>query len=299
MTRPAAAFRAVAILLVTATVSSGSVSCLWLRDLDGLEKDVGARAPVDGSSDIGIVDGEASDADAEAPFDGDVACPSKGGAMVRIRGGAGGADFCIDSTEVAIGHYRVFQAQVTAPGAASRPECAWNTAFNLANGSDTDDYPVRGVDWCDAIAFCEWAGKRLCGRIGGGQNSIAEGADAAASEWFRTCSRAGERRLPYGDSFEANRCVGGTTPIGEPEPVKNREKCVGGYANVFDMSGNLREWEDSCDQNVAASEPTRSCLTRGGAFYDVEGTLYCDNLQEWASNDPNPGLGIRCCADAR
>ena len=31
-----------------------------------------------------------------------------------------------------------------------------------------EDYPVVNVDWCDAASFCQWSGKRLCGRLGPG-----------------------------------------------------------------------------------------------------------------------------------
>ena len=71
------------------------------------------------------------------------------------------------------------------------------------------------------------------------------------------------------------------------------EACEGGYLGVFDLPGNVREWEDGRDDGV---DQERKCLVRGGAFYDIEPTLYCANEQRMQIDTQNVGLGFRCCA---
>ena len=58
----------------------------------------------------------------------------------------------------------------------------------VLNGSP---FPVVGVNWCQAYGFCKSAGKRLCGRIGGGANAFTDYASAAASQWYNACSKVG------------------------------------------------------------------------------------------------------------
>src|SRR5262249_40663852 len=110
------------------------------------------------------------------------------------------------------------------------------------------DRPVHAVDWCDAFAYCAWAGKRLCGRIAGGSVDPTFGTDLASeSEWYNACSRGGQHAYPYGDTYDPRACNGleygaGTGP---QLPVGSLSSCTGGFAGLFDMSGNVSEWEDS------------------------------------------------------
>lgn len=47
-------------------------------------------------------------------------------------------------------------------------DCAWNTNFAAANDAKDAGYPVTGVKQRNALAFCTWAAKRLCGSTHGG-----------------------------------------------------------------------------------------------------------------------------------
>ena len=117
--------------------------------------------------------------------------------------------------------------------------CADYMPFN------TPSWPVACVDWCDATAFCTAAGKHLCGRIGGGSLTPAEGNDAAESEWYRACSDAGANDYPYGDFYQGQTCNGLNSPTSGPVNVGFYSSCVNGLG-VKDLSGNVREWEDAC-----------------------------------------------------
>jgi formylglycine-generating enzyme required for sulfatase activity len=148
------------------------------------------------------------------------------------------------------------------------------------------------VDWCDAYAYCQWAGKRLCGRIGGGPLGFDEIADATQSQWHRACSAGGTQPYPYGDVYDRDACNGVERGAGDALPVGQLADCEGGYPGIFDLSGNIWEWEDACDGFDGAS----NCRMRGGSFNDVAFGLRC-------SADPIPGrlshandLGFRCCA---
>ena len=232
----------------------------------------------------------------------EAACPAlHGPSMVKVTG------FCIDSTEVTVGQYAAFlEAMAALPGGglgAQPAVCASNTTFRPPywwratpdeadagrTEAEVDEMPVAVVDWCDARAFCAWAGKRLCGRVGGGALTPAE-ATTTASEWFVACSRNNARAYPYGDRFEADACNG--TGSDRRQPVRSNPKCVGGYGGLFDMIGNVEEWVDACDPDSGV------CPMTGGTFSFPEGSLHCgapDNQPRMAAF---PRGGFRCCATA-
>jgi len=73
--------------------------------------------------------------------------------------------------------------------------------------------------------------------------------------------------------------------------------CYGGATTVFDMSGNVAEWENSCNGTGGATD---TCLVRGGAFDTVPGssTLTCAYSAAQATvarNATAADIGFRCC----
>jgi formylglycine-generating enzyme required for sulfatase activity len=202
--------------------------------------------------------------------------------------------FCIDSTEVTNDQYAAFlNAQ---PSAAGLPDpCANQKSFVPAGTWPAPDgsknVPVLNVDWCDAVAYCAWAGKRLCGKIGGGSNDTGDMADPAKSQWFAACSQGGVRDYPYGSTYQKGTCNGESVQAG-PAAVGSLGDCVGGAPGLFDMSGNVAEWEDSCK----TSDNTVVCMARGGAFNSNPTGLACDATSKETRADPQDDVGFRCCS---
>lgn len=239
----------------------------------------------------------------DAGVDARKTCPSgRGPAMVAID-----ETYCIDSTEVTQAQYAAFLAADA--GGAFLPDsgvCAWKTGFEPRNTNElcrwdpskNPNLPVACVDWCDAYAFCAWAGKRLCGAIDGGPVPWEGDADTDPNqdEWYRACSKAGTRRFPYGDVWQDEACLdrdAGQQGVGD---AGSRPGCVGGYDGLWDMVGSVFEFENSCSGD---NGKTDLCKVRGGSWFHPEATFSScvgvgrrDTRDEW-----NNDFGIRCCAD--
>ncbi len=227
--------------------------------------------------------------------------------MVLVTSAAGDS-YCIDSTEVTQSQYEAFlSASPSANG--QRPECGWNTDFVPAfipgarcfyegtkyDPAKTPDHPVACVDWCDASAYCAWAGKRLCGRIGGGGVAPSEVANATESEWFNACSHQGQLAYPYGATYDKTKCNVGLPikPFGEPS--SKFPGCEGGFPGLFQMSSNVSEWEASCSDQSGAADP---CAARGGSSGSPPDELTCAAAPAARRDTISDTLGIRCCASA-
>jgi sulfatase modifying factor 1 len=264
---------------------------------DGGESDATLDAPRDDaplhttgdapSNDAPNHDGSAMDA---GPDSG---CPvTSGPTMVSV-----GA-FCVDSTEVTQAQYGQFvEAGVSA---ATQPTfCSWNTSYTPTGqwppSATTLDVPVTSVDWCDAYAYCAWAGKRMCGQIGGGPVAPSVDNDAGASQWLYACTHDGQFVYPYGNTYGPTTC-NGIDANGGAQTVEASDAfpaCVGGYPGIYDMSGNVREWEDSCSGMTGQND---MCNERGGSVNNGQGNLMCATPQINPRSDQNDHLGIRCCA---
>ncbi|HVJ13914.1 MAG TPA: formylglycine-generating enzyme family protein [Polyangiaceae bacterium] len=229
-------------------------------------------------------------------------CPDgRGSPMIRVPQEAGG--FCIDAHETTRAEYADFLANLDQLTTPSLPEYCQssNPSYEPSEGqNDADmDLPVVGVDYCDAYAYCTWAGKRMCGKIGGGATDYDAFNNAMESQWHAACSRGGTRVFPYGNNFDGALCNGADYFPDVPE-IKNvkiaveTSQCEGGYEGIFDMSGNVWEWEDACAEDPA--DNLVKCRLRSGEFSNPEGFLRCDYggfsaVREFATNS----IGIRCC----
>jgi iron(II)-dependent oxidoreductase len=125
--------------------------------------------------------------------------------------------------EYRIDRYLVTNAQYARFVAESghRPPSSWK------NGRIPDGqllYPVTLVNWYDARAYAQWAGKRL----------------PTEAEWEKAARGSDGRRWPWGNSMDPKRLntyynVGSATNV---DTYKNGTSPFG----VFDMAGNVSQW---------------------------------------------------------
>ena len=140
--------------------------------------------------------------------------------------------FYIDTHEVTVGEYKEFLLESGHPVSLHR---------NLSEFSPTDDHPIVGVSWLDAMAYAQWAGKRL----------------PTEAEWEKAArGRLIDEHYPWGndeiDSSKANygNIHGRTMPVGSYPP---------NAFGLYDMAGNVAEWcMDPWDSNFYANSPAKN-----------------------------------------
>ena len=231
--------------------------------------------------------------------------------------------FEIDRTEITNAQYRRF-LQATGrtpppywPGDAYPPEQA--------------NYPVVGVSWDDADAYCAWAGKRL----------------PTEAEWEKACRSADGRLFPWGNTWEPHRAnvdvsvhavhpgdQAGTTIWdtawqllrATPKQAAPKEATpnstlpglqpVGSYREgaspygVMDLVGNASEWvADWYNWSDYSNMPARNprglgppwnhCL-RGSPWHDPTGdAAWVQNMSRCSARNSShetrdPRVGFRC-----
>lgn len=235
---------------------------------------------------------------------------------VTVAAPSGGTPYGIDATEVTRCQYAAWIA--TRPSLAEQdPWCMSNTSFQVNDGcmqtlanckTGCEDHPQVCVNSCDATAYCKAVGKRLCGKIGGDHPNFDAFDNASEDQWYNACSGGGKNTYPYGDTYDGQACNGydnaqtgcqtgscDTRPGGDVTTCQSK---VAGYAGVFDLSGNVFEWEDSCDQYVGDKD---RCRFRGGSFISSYGAdngnaLRCNYDIAGSRDDAYSNLGFRCCA---
>jgi formylglycine-generating enzyme required for sulfatase activity len=194
--------------------------------------------------------------------------------------------------------------------------------------------PVHYVDWCDAAAYCTWAKKQLCGLVGGGTLPTAQSGDQEKSAWYNACSAQGQKAYPYAAvTFDNTKCNSDGIGASGPETAAqdrsqgfgfsgtnadegvyrvaisdaagvitapDHTNCLGGAVGLYQMSGNVAEWEDSC----AGTAATDTCRVRGGSYADSSADQKCTSTRDVVRmpaapvvGDPDPlkDVGFRCC----
>ena len=160
---PARYARRVAILAVAASVVAACAKVAGIDDLSIGACKGGVCVEEGGilvSSPDAAEDSTTTGLDGSVPFDGAaLPCPSPHGpSMVRV--GTASNNFCIDSSEVTVSQYAEFTAAKAGDAGGQPPECTWNASYAAALGGG-DNIPIAGIDWCDARAYCQWAGTKL------------------------------------------------------------------------------------------------------------------------------------------
>jgi formylglycine-generating enzyme required for sulfatase activity len=251
-------------------------------------------------------------------------CPATGRGPTMVNVGT----FCIDSTEVTNAQYKAFTDTNPQQSSYPHPRCTFNTSTstNLFLPTMTvggDNYPVSYVDWCDAYAFCKWAGKRLCGQIGGTSIPTTGFDDVTQDQWYQACTSNNPPTYvyPYGTSFNDQTCNGFLYPSGGKINVGQAVNCHAPnapYSALYDMSGNVDEWEDSCGTvnggGTSGDGRNDNCRSRGGSFGDGgdppasggDTPFFLSCGADWGGNSTITGyqkrqlksqfLGFRCCA---
>jgi serine/threonine protein kinase/formylglycine-generating enzyme required for sulfatase activity len=194
--------------------------------------------------------------------------------------------YYIDKYEVSNAQYKKF---CVATGRTPPPDPPFEP--NYFNGKPT--FPVLGTTFADALAYAEWAGKRL---------PTEEEWEKAAS-WDRVARR--KRRYPWGDEFTSDRAN-----IAKNHPVSTTE-ATGDLSpyGVYHMAGNAGEWTMTAWQPYDGNKsPNLSyskdeTVMRGGTFLqgstsDEARTSYRNHLPVVFPKGFAAPVGIRCVVPA-
>lgn len=283
-------------------VSLGALLAVVSCSLSALEGYSGGDDPSDGSTDVtapsdgsGGNDGANDSGPADAGADGDArpsGCggrPGVGATMVRVLD----AGFCIDTTEVSLDQY----AEFIADNPPISAECSWKSSYTLP--AFVGKAAIGDVDWCDAYSYCKWAGKRLCGGIKGVTLDLTN-SKTIASEWHYACTHGGDPSFPFpnGTTAKPAVCLYYDSPdSGAARPIADNPACTG-PEGIFDLSGNVWEWEDACDRSKGLSKAAE-CNLRGGGFLRPSSDWgACANVPGgWTRESHVADTGIRCCSD--
>lgn len=129
-------------------------------------------------------------------------------------------DYLIDEHEVTVGQYREFIEKT------GHREPPWKTVKKY---SPTENHPMVGVSWHDAMAYALWVGKRL----------------PTEAEWEKA-ARGGHvgKDYPWGTDeitpkFAHYKLKDDDNPIKHSLPVKSYDPNDFG---IYDMAGNVAEW---------------------------------------------------------
>jgi formylglycine-generating enzyme required for sulfatase activity len=197
--------------------------------------------------------------------------------------------FYIDQYEVTVERYKRLMIQKN----RANPDY-WDQVKLSRDGQK----PVVGIDWNDAQAYCEWAGKRL----------------PTEAEWEKAARGTDKRTYPWGES-KPNSSTANFGKDWSDQFYDERIKPVGTYERgkspygAYDMAGNVWEWvadwydkdyyQPNHPKNPQGPSSGDLKVLRGGSWGSYSSVLRSANRLRSDPANRFAGNGVRCAQDAR
>jgi hypothetical protein len=202
-------------------------------------------------------------------------------------------EYCLDAYPVTRAEYAAFVAAKNGDMSGQVTECVGNATYEppdrdstglgcVANTTADPTNAVECVDWCDANAYCVWAGKRLCG-----PRDVPRGStDLVISELGHACTNRETTGTACGVADCDPVCQ---LPSREEPPSRSRPNCKGRpptLDGVFMLGGAVHELHAPCRPAGDGMGPICPLLNAGN-----------DCVITTARRDrTSAAIGFRCCA---
>ncbi len=206
--------------------------------------------------------------------------------------------YWIDSTEIT---NSMFSAFIDDVGSDLEQDFWGKGGWTLEEGYE--NHPAVNVSWESALAYCEWAGKRLpteaewekAARGTDGRTTVWEDQSASACTHFNYGNSCTNFNCDWCDDFPT------TAPVGFfPDGVS--------FFGALDMASNVMEWvADWYQTNYYSSSPERNPqgpetgtnrVLRGGYWNSRQGGLRPASRNFLTPSNYNDYIGFRCAMDA-